>query len=62
MYQSHSSDLDSRLLHQHFCVNGRSPLPVQERYKSFGQYELTTLPWLLEETWENVSNLIFIEK
>jgi hypothetical protein len=50
--------LNPHLLHQYFCVNGRSPLPVEERYESFSQYELATLPWLLEETWENVANLI----
>jgi hypothetical protein len=52
LYQAGTIEPD--MLHQNYCDGERSPIPVQERYKSFGEYERATLPWLLEETWENV--------
>lgn len=51
---SSPSDLEKNVLFKEFLGEIENPTPVLELYESFGEYEEITLPWLLEETFEEI--------
>ena len=42
------------LLYKEFLGENTYPVPLLELYSSFEEYEEITIPWLLEETFEEV--------
>jgi hypothetical protein len=50
-----SIELEADILYKDFLGEGTYPVPLLELYSSFDEYEQITLPWLFEETFEEVS-------
>ncbi|CAF0898170.1 unnamed protein product [Didymodactylos carnosus] len=48
------AELEQGCLYRNFLGENISPTPIMEVYDSFYEYEEITLPWMLEETWEQV--------
>jgi hypothetical protein len=46
------------ILYKDFLGDNIYPVPLLELYSSFTEYEEITLPWLFEETFEEVTKLI----
>ncbi|CAF1363707.1 unnamed protein product [Rotaria magnacalcarata] len=49
-----NASLTPGVLYKDYCVDNRLPIPLKNQYESFSDYESAHLPWLLEETWENI--------
>ena len=47
-------ELEPNILYKEFLGENNYPVPVLELYSSFEEYEQITLPWLFEETFEEV--------
>jgi hypothetical protein len=50
-----SIELEADILYKDFLGEDTYPVPLLELYSSFDEYEQITLPWLFEETFEEVS-------
>ena len=46
-------------MYKDFLSEGAYPIPLLELYSSFDEYEEITLPWLFEETFEEVNRMSF---
>jgi hypothetical protein len=45
-------------LYKEFLGENRYPVPLLELYSTFDEYEEITLPWLFEETFEEVKHCL----
>lgn len=55
------AETESNVLYKDFLGENAYPIPLLELYSSFDEYEEITMPWLFEETFEEVNRkLIFI--
>ncbi len=54
-YDLFSIEPERDILYKDFLGSDTYPVPVLELYSSFDEYEQITLPWLFEETFEEVS-------
>ena len=53
-------EIESNILYKDFLGENAYPIPLLELYSSFDEYEEITMPWLFEETFEEVNrNSIF---
>ena len=58
----HSIEAEAGILYKDFLGDDAYPVPLLELYKSFDEYEEITLPWLFEETFEEVRRTTFSSK
>lgn len=50
------SELEPGAVYKDFLGENRYPVPLLELYSTFDEYEEITLPWLFEETFEEVKD------